>query len=363
MNFHDVVKRPSLIVDIGRVEQNVARMAKRCHDASAAFRPHFKTHQSGLIGEIFRAKSVRKITVSSVSMASYFAHHGWDDITIAFPFNPREIGQIAELQQLAKIALVTASADTLNILQQSLSSPVDVFLKIDTGYGRSGIEAGQFDDVEVLASLTRSSQNTRLAGLLAHGGNTYTVRGLAEIQQIADIGRERLDNLRRRLDPGLMTSWGDTPSCSKASMNHYFDEWRPGNFVFYDLMQYHLGSCTLDDIAIAVACPVVEIQKSKNRLIIYGGAVHFSREFIEADNHFRLFGYVVRFTESGWTPPLAGAWLESLSQEHGIVRTTKEMNDLKASDIIGILPIHSCLTVSALREMYDLNGTHIPCMK
>ncbi|MBW7847792.1 MAG: alanine racemase [Bacteroidales bacterium] len=363
MNFQEIIRKPTLIVDTARVERNIARMVKRCHEAGAVFRPHFKTHQSGLLAELFRQKGVEQITVASVSMARYFAQHGWHDITIAFPFNIREISELKALEQYTKINLVISSADTLAAFQESLTNPYDLFIKIDTGYGRAGIEAGQTDEVEKLFSLFQHSQNTRLAGLLAHGGHTYRARGIHEIQQIADEGHQKLDALRKKLDPGLLISWGDTPSCSKAAMKYYFDEWRPGNFVFYDLMQYHLGSCSLDDIAVVVACPVVETQKQKNRIVIYGGAIHFSHEFIEADNDFRLYGYVVRFTETGWTAPVAGAWLESLSQEHGIVRTSHELNDLKTGDIIGILPVHSCLTVSALGQMLDLNGSLIPCMK
>ena len=67
-----------------------------------------------------------------------------------------------------------------------------------------------------------------------------------------------------------------------------FDEIRPGNFAYYDVMQYHIGSCNMDNIAVAVACPVVAVHPQKNELVIYGGAIHLSKEFIAADNNFKL---------------------------------------------------------------------------
>ncbi len=59
--------------------------------------------------------------------------------------------------------------------------------------------------------------------------------------------------------PDIIISYGDSPSCSLADDLNGFDEIRPGNFVYYDVMQYHIGSCQMDDIAVAAACPVVSV--------------------------------------------------------------------------------------------------------
>jgi D-serine deaminase-like pyridoxal phosphate-dependent protein len=130
-----------------------------------------------------------------------------------------------------------------------------------------------------------------------------------------------------------------------------FDEIRPGNFVYYDVMQYHLGSCNLNDIAVIAACPVVAVHPQREELVIYGGAVHLSKEAIEADNGFKLYGYVVPITETGWGEPIPGAYVSSLSQEHGIIKMPKnQLQQFKPGGLIGILPIHSCLTANLLNE-------------
>ena len=101
--------------------------------------------------------------------------------------------------------------------------------------------------------------------------------------QLWNDARIKLNNLKQKYlsqFPDLITSYGDTPSCSLADNFEGFDEIRPGNFVYYDVMQYHIGSCSLDEIAVAVACPVVAIHPERNEVVIYGGAVHFSKEFI-----------------------------------------------------------------------------------
>jgi len=103
--------------------------------------------------------------------------------------------------------------------------------------------------------------------------------------------------------PEIINSYGDTPSCSLADELNDFDEIRPGNFVYYDLMQYQLGACTFDDIAVVVACPVVSVYPQRNELILYGGAVHLSNEHLADNNGRKIYGYVVLCFFS-----LTGAW-------------------------------------------------------
>jgi D-serine deaminase-like pyridoxal phosphate-dependent protein len=151
--------------------------------------------------------------------------------------------------------------------------------------------------------------------------------------------------------PEIINSYGDTPSCSLANSLSDFDEIRPGNFVYYDLMQYQLGACTFDDIAVAVACPVVSVYPYRNELILYGGAVHLSEAFLTDDKGTKIYGYIVRLTDNEWSDPIPGAYVASPSQEHGIVRMeTEDLLRLKPGDILGVLPVHSCLTANLMLQ-------------
>ena len=91
MPLLDELERPTLLVNPVIAQQNIAFMAEKARRQGIRFRPHFKTHQSAAVGEWFRQVGVTAITVSSVDMALYFADHGWDDITIAFPVNIRQM--------------------------------------------------------------------------------------------------------------------------------------------------------------------------------------------------------------------------------------------------------------------------------
>ena len=264
------------------------------------------------------------------------------------------MSKIDELAGKFSLNLLVDSSFSTEQLAHTLTKQVGLFIEIDNGYHRSGLLPEQITEIEKIVQIAEQSDQLAFEGFLTHAGNTYNAKGKMEILSIMDDAAAKLNALKTRfIDrfPNIITSYGDTPSCSMADNLSAFDEIRPGNFVFYDVMQYHIGSCSLDDIAVVVACPVVSVYPERNELIIYGGAVHLSKEFIAADHDFKLFGYVVELNKSGWNKPIPGAYVSSISQEHGIVKMPKEiLRKFKPGDLVGILPIHSCLTADLLKN-------------
>ena len=347
-------KKPTLIIDTLKVRRNIEKMLRKTVESKVVFRPHFKTHQSAKIGEIFRKKGVDKITVSSVSMAEYFAHHGWNDITIAFPVNLLEINEINKLASTISLNLLVESSFSANILTEHITNPVGIFIKIDTGYHRTGIDPHNSKEIDSITEIIKTTDYLQFKGFLAHAGHTYSTKSVSGIEDIYQTSVSLLNELKRRyIDdfPKLIISYGDTPSCSIIEDFSNVDEIRPGNFVYYDIMQYQIGSCATDDIAVAVACPVVAIHPERSELVIYGGAVHLSKEFITDNEGKKNYGLVVHVDKNGWGHPIEEAYVSSISQEHGIIKMKKEeLNQFKPGNVIGILPIHSCLTVNLLKQ-------------
>jgi len=360
------IQRPTLLLDRKRAIKNIERMAAKAQRSKVRFRPHFKTHQSAQIGEWFRPFGVDSITVSSVTMAQYFARHGWQDITVAFPVNILEIEQINQLARQVKLGLLVESAETAGFLAQKLTTPVDVWVKVDVGYGRTGVVAADIDQFMALAQQIEKSPRLSLKGLLTHAGHTYHAPSTLNIEAIYRDMVSKLQTVREKLAAAgfgpLELSIGDTPSCSVVDDLSEVDEIRPGNFVFYDVMQLQLGACREEDIAVAVACPVVAKHPKRNQVVIYGGAVHHAKEFI-VENGVSIFGYVARLTENGWSPRLQDAYVSGLSQEHGLVTADAGfVNRIEIGDVLVILPVHSCLTVNLLREYHTMEDDVYLCL-
>jgi D-serine deaminase-like pyridoxal phosphate-dependent protein len=352
------IEKPTLLLDESKCRGNIRIMAEKARSSGILFRPHFKTHQSIEIGKWFREEGVNSITVSSVTMAKHFASAGWKDITIAFPVNLREVNEIAKLSVSADLNLLISSQDQSDFFKEHKGINAGYFIKIDTGYQRTGIEWDDTDQIQRILDILSKNSSLRFKGFLTHSGNTYKAGSGKEIIDIYKDTLTKLSSLRLMFSEKILLSTGDTPSCSLTEDFTGFDEIRPGNFVFYDLTQYFLGSCGLDHIAVAVACPVVEKNLKRKEIIIYGGGVHLSKESCSTANGKMVYGKALLLHDKGWESLSDEDYLRSLSQEHGIIEASDELfKRVNTGDILAIIPVHSCMTADLLRKYrtFDCN--------
>lgn len=358
--------RPTLLLDERRCLENIDRIVAKAVRSNVNLRPHFKTHQSHEIGRWFRSRGVTSCTVSSLSMASYFVEDNWSDITVAFPINIHEFETINRLAGKIKLNLLVSSTDVLSLLKPRISEKVNIYIDIDTGYNRTGFKPNDLQSIDIVLRQMTECTFFRFAGFLSHAGHSYKCRTYQEIKNIHEREIEFMDDLSRKYKlefPDLKISVGDTPSCSVVENFEGVDEIRPGNSVFYDLTQAMIGSCALENIAVAMACPVVATYPKRNEIIIYGGGVHFSKDSLIDEQGIQLFGRVVLLKNNGWELPPTSMYLKSLSQEHGIIAAEEgEAADVKVGDILGILPVHSCLMANAMDSYQKLDGVVIDKM-
>ena len=137
----------------------------------------------------------------------------------------------------------------------------------------------------------------------------------------------------------------------------------PGNFVFFDLTQVYIGACKKADIAVVLAVPVVAKYAGRRQLLVHGGGVHLSKEVLETEEG-RVYGKIVPIKNNSWGESFSGCAVVSVSQEHGIVQVTPEVfAAISTGDIIGILPVHSCMTVDVMGEMYTTKGKRLDHLK
>jgi len=360
--FH--IEKPTLVLDRAKALRNIEKMVRKAQTSGVRFRPHFKTHQSAQIGEWFRDFGVESITVSSVGMAAYFVRHGWKDVTIAFPVNILEIEKISGLANESELGLLVESMETVLFLRQNLRFDANAWIKIDTGYKRTGVWWHDFGEVTELARAIERAPNLSFKGVLAHAGHSYKAKSREEIEAIHRDTVSKMREVQHRLQLNGISkvelSIGDTPTCSVVDDFSGVDEIRPGNFVFYDLKQRSIGSCSEEEIAIAVACPVVAKHKERNEIILYGGAVHLSKDFLPREDGTKFFGGIVAMGDDGWGPMIEDTYVASLSQEHGVVKANDQLFDqVHVGDVLLVLPVHSCLTANLMKRYVTLAGETI----
>jgi len=357
-----MITKPTLFLDEKQCRKNIETMCSKAKKSNVDFRPHFKTHQSQEIGSWFKEFGIDKITVSSLEMARYFAED-WNDITVAFPVNILEIETINSLAQNIELNLLVESRESITALESSLKHRVGAFIKIDTGYHRTGVDPNQIAEIDELARMIAESEMTEFKGFLAHAGHSYKCRSKEEIRVVHKQSTEAIVTLAEHFSnkySDLTVSIGDTPTCSVADDFSMVDEIRPGNFVFYDLAQHQIGACEINQIAAAMACPIVAIHKARNEIVIYGGGVHFSKECLEEEKHGAVYGQVVEKKETGWGDPTPDMYIKSLSQEHGIIATPEsEISKYKVGDCVHVLPVHSCMTANLMKSYKTTDGKTI----
>ena len=134
--------------------------------------------------------------------------------------------------------------------------------------------------------------------------------------------------------------------------------------MFYDLVQTQIGSCNIEDVAVALQCPIVGVHKKQSELIIYGGGIHLSKDRMVDDEFGTIFGKLAKKTSNGWDGLIPNTYLRGISQEHGVVKVPEsEIENFKVGDTVLVFPVHSCMTADLLKKLQTTNGNKITMMQ
>ena len=335
------MKTPAFLVDKNIVEQNCSRMREKARQSKVTFRPHVKTHKSIEIARMQHGGGIGPITVSTLAEAEFFAEAGYRDITYAVPIAPEKLTRAADLaQRIDRLNVLIDSFQALRAIEEH-GGPFDVFLKVDCGYHRAGVDPADPESAR-LAQAIAKSKAVRFRGLLTHAGHSYDARCVEEIGKIAAEEAGSLTRFREKLGMNqLIRSVGSTPTLSVIE-RFDADEVRPGNYIFFDAEQVLMGSCRRQDVAISVLSTVVGSYPARNNAVIDAGALALSKDR-GADHIDPKVGYGIVCDLDLNPLPMR---LVALSQEHGKIETA---NPPAVGTQLRIIPNHSCLTAA----MYD----------
>lgn len=359
------ITKPTLLLDPKTCKSNIQKMTQKARRSNVRLVPHFKTHQSHEVGEWFREAGVTAITVTSVKMAVYFAGHGWNDITIAFPVNVLQARQINDLAKKVDLKIFVNSRTAAKMLQEQLDTKVRFYIEVDVGDQRSGLQHNDFSGIRKILDSAKAG-NLIFEGFYTHAGHTYGAGSAGEVEKIYNSGLEKLRTLKGYFEEefqDLHLALGDTPSCSIVEDLSGLDSIHPGNFVYYDLVQNSLGANKVEEIAICLAVPVVSVHPERHEVVVHSGWAHQGKDSITDSAGNILYGLVVTLNEGKWSAPIPGAWVTKLSQEHGVLRLPDEvLEKTQVGDVLGILPVHACATAVMMGEVYTLDGHRLEMM-
>jgi D-serine deaminase-like pyridoxal phosphate-dependent protein len=350
------ITTPAFLVDHAILKKNCDAMREKARRSGVFFRPHVKTHKTPAIASMQFGAATGPITVSTLAEAEFFARNGYDDITYAVPISPDKLDRATNLAyQIKRFNLLIDSFEALKALEEFHSTRetvFDVFLKVDCGYHRAGVDPDSPESIRLAQAMAKSPA-IRFQGLLTHAGHSYNSRNPEEIRKVASEETSALTRFRGRLDKKLnrlVRSTGSTPTASIVDEFQNTDEVRPGNYVFYDVFQARIGSCTLAQCAVSVLATVIGSYPQHKHLLVDAGALALSKD-LGPDHIDRECGYGIVCDLELHTLPLK---LTVLSQEHGRIEAEPEIiARYPVGTRLRILPNHSCLT-AAMYGVYHM---------
>ena len=291
------------------------------------------------------------ITVSTLAEAEAFAKDGFRDITYAMPIAPAKVDRAAGLaRRIDRLAVLVDSEEAFRALEEH-PFVFDVFLKVDCGYHRAGVDP-ENPDSERLAMQMANSERVRFQGLLTHAGHSYNARDAEEIRRIAAEESASLTRFRALLGIDTLRSIGSTPTAAIVERFDDCDEVRPGNYVFFDAFQATIGSCAREDVAVSVLTTVVGSYPERGALILDAGALALSKDV--GPDHVRPgFGYGLVCDLDLHPLPMR---ITALSQEHGKVESKMHV---PVGTRLRVMPNHSCLTAAMYDRYHVLEGGRV----
>jgi D-serine deaminase-like pyridoxal phosphate-dependent protein len=331
---------PAAVIDMDKVERNIARVQKAVEAAGVANRPHIKTHKSPMLAKMQIAAGARGITCQKIGEAEVMADAGIDDILISYNLlGDEKMARLAALQAKARMTVAADNPTVVASLTQAAAAsgrPLSVVVECDTGRKRAGVETPA--EAIALARQIADSKGLVFAGFMLYPTET----GWAEAQKFHD---EALAGVRAHGLDASMVSTGGSPNLKNVGKLKGATEHRPGTYIYNDRMQVAAGVATWDDCALYIYSTVVS-RAGPDRGILDAGSKTLTSDTGGLDGH----GLILEHPE---------ARIAKFAEEHGFLDLTRSNTRPEVGDVVRIIPNHVCVVVNMMDEVVMVRGDEI----
>ncbi len=349
------VDTPALLIDLDAYEWNIEQMAKEAANGGMRLRPHAKTHKCAVIALHQISRGAVGVCCQKVSEAEALVNGGVRDIFVTNEIiGLHKLTRLASLARRATIAVCVDNFDNLQELSTvaaSLDAHLGVYVEIEVGGGRCGVQGGEA--VLVLAQRIQALRNLDFKGLQAYQGRAQHVRTHADRKSVI---KQSVDTVRRILDllsgKGLscdVVSGGGTGTYRFEAASDVYNEIQPGSYIFMDA-----------DYRRNLAEAGAEFSDFRQSLFVYTQIMSMAnRNCAVVDAGLKALAF-----DSGMPVPLdlPGVRYGRPSDEHGILDLSDAPGVVSLGSKIKLIPGHCDPTVNLYDWYVAVRGDRVEAL-
>ena len=357
----NAIDTPALVVDLDKMERNLHTMAAFAAKHQVMLRPHAKMHKSAELAKLQMAAGAVGVCVQKTSEAEALVAGGVHNVFISNEvIAPAKLARVAALTRvLARVggtlAICVDSIEGIKRLAASMDegrlssgtmSSIDVFIELDVGHNRCGVEPGL--PAVALALEIRKHPALNFAGLQAYHGKAQHLRSASDRHKAISNAIQSVRDTRALIEDagikvGLVTGAG-TGTAPLEAASKLYGELQAGSYLFMDA-DYAANEPDIDQPQFAHALFV------KTQVI----SVHAGHVVCDA-------GHKSHAIDSGM--PKVHAWgsdgaldYSNGGDEHGILKPAAGSTRLpELGSMLWLIPGHCDPTVNLHNEIIGVRG-------
>ena len=247
----NAIDTPALVVDLDMMAHNLRTMAAFAELHKVMLRPHAKMHKSAELAKLQMAAGAVGVCVQKTSEAEALVAGGVYNIYISNEvIAPTKLARVAALTRFlaplgGKLAICVDSLEGIQRLATSMhegrlatgiASSIDVFIELNVGQNRCGVEPGKA--AVALALEIRKHPALNFAGLQAYHGKAQHLRSASDrhnaiLEAIKAVRQTRELMEDEGIKVGLITGAG-TGTAPLEAQSKLYGELQAGSYLFMD---------------------------------------------------------------------------------------------------------------------------------
>lgn len=320
----DGIETPWPVVDLDRVERNLAAMQDYCDRHGLRLRPHVKTHKVPELARRQLALGAAGICCQKLGEADVMLDAGIGDIFVTYPpIGAAKQRRLAALAGRGRITVAVDSPQALAVASAAAAeadAEIGVMVEFDSGMRRTGVVT--VEQALQLAAGALRDDRLRFAGLMTYPANRRSA-------EFVDAARSRFGAAGIAIP---LVSGGGTPNAIHTHELGCFDELRVGTYIYHDRSTVRAGAATFGDCALHVHATVIS-RPAADRAVIDAGSKTLTSDLVGGDRTLG-FGRIDAYPE---------AVIVAVNEEHGMVDLSACGARLpEIGERLAIIPNHVC---------------------